>query len=178
MTSIQTRYLFDMSDPCVIQADYVNWRTVVGRKALQLIFEIDISLQGEVLKMLGAPASDKSVPCAIALLNTERAPVAGNGKPDLQAPGDSPPTLSGGVQAKKWSEYSRSQQAAILCGDPDFQRYFGAKNEKEAATSLRFHFRIKSRSELDAFERITQWDEFVALYHMHRDKFSPLRGAK
>ncbi len=167
-----------MSDPCVIQADYVNWRTVVGRKALQLIFEIDISLQGEVLKMLGAPASDKSVPCAIALLNTERAPVAGNGKPDLQAPGDSPPTLSGGVQAKKWSEYSRSQQAAILCGDPDFQSYFVARDAKDCASKIREHFRIASRKDLDEVARWASWDEFVALYNLHRDKFSPLRGAK
>lgn len=140
---------------CVIQADYVNWRTVVGRKTLQLIFEIDISQQGEVLKLLGPPASDKSVPCAIALL-------------DLNKPEGQESEANG--SPKKWSELARSQQASILGGDPDFQRYFRCENGLDAANKIRDHFRIKSRKELDIPENHARWDEFVAIYNMKRAK--------
>lgn len=178
-----------MTKLCGIDADYVNWRPVTGRKVLTLTFEVDISRQEEVLRYLGAPASDKSIPCAIALLDMKSAcaPVA-DGKPDLKALSDSlaKRVLTEGVQPdgsyrqvsvangipKKWNDYARSQQAYILCRDPDFCRYFCAESGSETATiaKLRTHFKIGSRGDLDKPENHERWDEFVALFHLHRDR--------
>jgi hypothetical protein len=165
-----------LSQPRVITADYVNWRTVTGRKALQLIFEIDISKQEEVLKMLGAPSCDSSRPCAIALLNN---PVAQAGSEQAaynrQVAGSNPAGVTtsqaeGGSPKKSWSEYTRSQQAAILCGDSTFQQYFKASDAIDCDDKLKEHFRIASKRQLDKDENHVRWDEFVALYNMHRDR--------
>lgn len=150
---------------CVIQADYVNWRTVVGRKCLQLIFEIDISQQGEVLRLLGAPASDKSVPCAIALLDLKP-------KAEGQAPlGAAPP--------KKFYELPASQQCAIICADPEFWRYYRCADEADATQQIKAHLRIKSRKELDTDPvSAERWSQMLALFRLHQQRVSPLRGAK
>jgi hypothetical protein len=141
----------------VIQADYVNWRTVVGRKSLQLIFEIDISLQGEVLEMLGPPRTDVSVPCAIALLDMKKVKAEGQAEQSEAAP-----------PKKPWSEYSRSQQAAILCSNPDFWRYFATDDEDDTVRCLKKQLRIVSRKELDSDpEAGKRFDELVALYNLH-----------
>lgn len=147
-----------MSEPCIIQADYVDWRTVKGRKSLQLIFEVDLARQTEVLGYLGAPRSDASIPCAIALLDLKAI------KAEPQA------SEAGGSPKKHWSEYARSQQAAILCHDKDFWRYFKCVDEHTARAGLYEHFRISSRSELDRPENAARWDEFVALFHLHCDR--------
>lgn len=157
-----------------IDAEYVNWRTVIGRRVLQLVFEIDIARQQEVLTMLGTPTVGESKWVAIALLDTElvrerpspptntngEREVSGSASTSLQAEGGSP---------KKWSEYNRSQQGAILCGDPEFWKYFET-TEKYAAQALRMHFRINSRKDLDLPENHARWDEFVALYNLHRER--------
>lgn len=146
----------------VIQADYVNWRTVVGRKTLQLIFEIDISAQGEVFEMLGPPRTDVSVPCAIALLDMKKVKVEGQAEQSEAA-----------TPKKPWSEYSRSQQAAILIGDPAFRAYFCGRDgidQDSCDSSLKRHFRIASKRELDDAANHAQWDEFVALFKLHRDR--------
>lgn len=147
-----------MSDLRGIEADYVNWRTVTGRKALQLVFEVDISRQEEVLKMLGAPSSDTSKPCAIALLDmkavkAESQESAANGHP------------------KKWSEYPRSQQCAILCSDEDFQRYFGTVDGAQCDRMLKAQLRIASKRELDTdADAGKRFDEVCAIYNLHRDR--------
>lgn len=143
----------------VIQADYVNWRTVVGRKTLQLIFEIDISLQGDVLEMLGPPRTDVSVPCAIALL-------------DMKAvKAESQESVANGHPKKSWPELARSQQAGILCSDEDFQRYFGVSTTLDASAKLKEHFHISSRTVLDSDPEMgPRWDEFVALYRLHCER--------
>lgn len=76
----------------------------------------------------------------------------------------------GGPHKKAWSDYTRSQQAAILCRDPAFQRYFVARDEADTASKLREHFRIGSRKDFDDPARWASWDEFVALYNLHRDR--------
>jgi hypothetical protein len=104
-------------------------------------------------KLGGFPQPGSNRWCAIALL-------------DLKTEGQA----EGGSPKKSWSEYPRSQQAAILCGDPDFWRYFICSSQDDATKRLKEHFRITSRKELDDPQAHGLWDEFVALYHMHRDR--------
>lgn len=71
---------------------------------------------------------------------------------------------------KPWSEYTRSQQAYLLCKDPEFWRYFGAANEINCDGKLKLHFRIASKSDLDKPGNFKNWDEFVAIWQMQRPR--------
>lgn len=143
-----------MSQFAGIEADFATWRPVQGRKVLQLVFEVPIENTQLVLDTLGIPQTGQSKWCAIALLN-QKAP-----EPEGQV------SEANGSSKKQWSEYSRSQQAAILCSDEDFQRYIG--NPLNAADWLRAHFRISSRKELDEEKNHGNWDEFVAIYNLRK----------
>lgn len=145
-----------MSEPCVIRADYANWRPVSGRKILQLILEVPIEQTQDVMLKLGVPVPGESKWVAVALLQ----PVAEGQAEQSEA---APPK-------KQWSEYTRSQQAAILIQDPEFCSYFKAANPINCDGKLKLHFRIASKRELDDEINHAGWDEFVALYHMHRDR--------
>lgn len=165
-----------MTDLCAIQADYVNWRPVNGRKVLQLVFEVPLESTHDVLTKLGTPTPGESKWVAIALLDLKRKPgIIDQRFPSGITPQDTPfmqkVQVEGG-SPKKWNDYARSQQAYILCRDPDFCRYFGADGGSETATSakLRTHFKIGSRGDLDKPENHDRWDEFVALFHLHRDR--------
>jgi hypothetical protein len=149
---------------CIIQADFSSFRPVNGRRILQLVFEIPIENGEEALRMLGMPRPGENRWCAIALLDLKPKQAEGqvseaNGSP------------------KKWSEMKRSQQAWLLCEDPAFWSYFDVKTEdtiidtaRTAATKLRAHFHLRTRSELDLPENHARWDEFVALWNLHRQK--------
>lgn len=73
---------------------------------------------------------------------------------------------------KPWSEYSRSQQAAILNSDPLFQQYFKAADHVACNEKLKQHFRITSKRELDNPFYHEKWDEFVALYKLHEQRYA------
>lgn len=144
-----------MTDHCIIKADFCNFRPVAGRKVLQLYFEVPMEEGDEALKRLGGmPQPGSSRWCAIALLNDK--PV----EPSAQA------ERSEAAPKKAWSEYARSQQAALLLRDFDFCRYIGVTDIEDADAFLKRQLRIKSKKELDLPENHARWDEFVAIYKM------------
>lgn len=157
-----------------IEADFATWRPVQGRKVLQLVFEVPIEKTQHVLDMLGIPQPGESKWCAIALLSHRQAVIEGAKQlEELYAPKPAAAKAErseGGSPKKAWSEYSRSQQAAILISDPGFRDYFGCTDPVICDESLKRHFRITSKRELDSEVHQKNWDEFVALYHMHRDR--------
>lgn len=165
-----------MSELRGIEADFATWRPVQGRKILQLVFEVPIERTQHVLDMLGIPQPGASKWCAIALLNKElvqdqsSSATNTNGRREGLDSAPAQASEAGGSPKKHWSEYARSQQAAILTGDPDFWRYFHCTDQEDAVKRLKAHFRIASRKELDDPQKHGLWDEFVALYHMHRDR--------
>jgi hypothetical protein len=75
---------------------------------------------------------------------------------------------------KPWSEYSRSQQAAILVNDQAFRDYFCGAGSGEAICdkNLKAHFHITSKRELDDPSNHNRWDEFVALYKLHEQRYA------
>lgn len=79
-------------------------------------------------------------------------------------------SAANGHPKKSWSEFKRSQQAYLLTHDPAFGTYFGADGATPCDAKLKAHFRIEHKSELDDPKNHELWDEFVALYHMHRDR--------
>lgn len=164
-----------MTELCAIEADYVNWRPVNGRKVLQLVFEVPLELTHDVLTRLGTPTPGESKWCAIALLDPDapakptQAVIDGQKQIDeLYRPKGQ---AEGGSPKKAWNEYKPSQQITILCGDEAFQRYFGARNEDEALATVKEQLRVKSRREIDREPGNTaRWNEMHALYNLHRER--------
>lgn len=148
-----------MTDRCILQADFSSFRPVSGRRVLQLVFEIAIENGEEALKMLGMPIPGEHRWCAIALL-------------DLSKPKTEAQVSEANASPKKWAEYKPSQQAYLICRDPDFWRYAGVKDEASAAEWLCSQLRMESRSELDGDIHLeARWDEVCALYNLHRQAF-------
>jgi hypothetical protein len=169
-----------MSEPRVIQADYANWRTVAGRKVLQLVFEVPIEQTADVMEKLGVPMPGESKWCAIALL--ENGACAGgnsDGKPrnapkpssasepqnEQNGPTPTPinaRTVTAGTSPKAgedrrpFSALPLSQQAALRCNDLEFQLFAslqpGASERGDIVNFVRSYCGIKSRSELDEQE--------------------------
>lgn len=160
-----------MSEPRVIQADYSNWRTVAGRKVLQLVFEVPIEQTADVMAKLGVPMPGENKWCAIALLDIggcagekdagkhENAPKPSSGSeaPEAQSgPTPTPITAHTAAAGTSLKERERrpfaslplSQQAAIRCQDNDFKLFLHASNAKDAAAKVRGICQVASRSEI------------------------------
>lgn len=164
-----------MSDLRVIQADFANWRPVTGRKVLQLIFEIDISQTGEVLRRLGTPTPGESKWCAIALLEngssasgnvatspkTTQRPSSDTAAPDGHhgetLSHTSASTAETGTSEtldharKRFASLPLTQQAGIRCADVLFREFLKVESESDAADYVRLYCGVASRSELTKF---------------------------
>lgn len=136
-----------MSDPCVIRADYANWRPVAGRKVLQLILEVPLEQTADVMEKLGVPMPGESKWVAVALLESGKPanesedgalksalkPSEGIDAPETQA-GSAPSHTTAITAAAGTSEIRNkerrpfdslplSSQAAILCQDGNFRNW-------------------------------------------------------
>jgi hypothetical protein len=152
-----------------IKATFADWRTVKGRKVLQLIFEVSLEQQGDVLSVLGAPMPDEARWCGIALLAEPVArswghcwdcgyegPDLGSHKctPSQEAPAErvgagdigpepAPPAKTEGVRA--------CLRAVLLCKDERFKRWLMGspiRTKEDTAAGMRACLDIASRSEI------------------------------
>lgn len=142
-------------EPRVIQADFVSFRSIQGRKVLQLVLETDITNTVEVMTKLGAPNHGESVSVAVALLNKELAQeqtspavVSNSGANGKHEGLDNAPATK-----RKFSELPLSQQAGIRCAEPQFWRYLGVGSEASAKAQVRIRCGVESRSQLDSEQR-------------------------
>lgn len=154
-----------MADEAIIEAEYVEWKMVKTRKALQLIFEVPLELQAKVQDALGTPMPDVSTPVAIARLRLRPAIV--EEQPVIEHQPEPP------IRRSK----SLAQIAGILCSSGSFQKFAGAKTEQEAADYIRGHCGVASRAEIDASENATRiFKEIKAEYDFWMaapDAYSP-----
>lgn len=147
--------------PAAISADFADFRQVKSRKVAQLIFEVPLEQLPEVMEVLGWPRPDGNIPVGIARLVAEIGPDSRGGSNTTQ--GGSPQSASGEGQDIRRT-YARSEMAAILSRDAQFQEWFNSQydfgdNPIIPATAdqayiltnarLKLNLRIKSRSELD-----------------------------
>jgi hypothetical protein len=126
-----------MSDLAAIRATFSDFKVVRGRKVAQLVFETPIEEADAALVTLGGlpnPASERWV--AIALLVPEAA------ERGAQIAKDRRPFAS----------LPYSQQAALKCSDPDFQRFLKVKTSEAAAEIVRDRCHVQSRSEIGQTE--------------------------
>jgi hypothetical protein len=119
-----------------IKATFSDWRTVKGRKMLQLVFEVPLEQQGDVLTYLGAPNPSDPQWCGIAMLAAEKpAPVE---------------------KAKRtFAELRPSQQAGIRCNDKSFWRFaetvdgYPCITPESAGSFVRKQCGVVTRADLD-----------------------------
>lgn len=171
-----------MSEPRVIQATFSDWRTVKGRKVLQLIMEVRLEDQGEVLKMLGPPDSVGSKWCAIALLDMERAAngsAAEGHASAADAMADPAPRSGSGsrpersaTQRRKFTDMSLPEQCGTRCSDYRFERFLLDEYastmdafENDVAQAVRHLLCVKSRAELStSHDAANKWRNLDAEY--------------
>jgi len=175
-----------LSEPRVIQADYSNWRTVAGRKVLQLVFEVPIEQTADVMAKLGVPMPGENKWCAIALLDTT-ACASGNGDGKHgNAPKQSNVSEAGESQSgnsvtpinartavagtsprererKRFASLPLSQQAAIRCQDNDFKLFLNASNAEDAAVKVRSLCGVSSRSELNELKNMASREAWFGI---------------
>lgn len=121
-----------MTDAAIIEAEYVEWKMVKTRKALQLIFEVPLEKQALVQAALGTPMPDTSTPVAIARLN-------------LAALTQAEPEQ---IEAPRRSK-SLAQVAGILCNTGSFRKFIRVETVDQAADYIRAHCGVSSRSNID-----------------------------
>jgi hypothetical protein len=127
-----------------IKATFADWRTVKGRKVLQLIFEVSLEQQGDVLSVLGAPMPDEARWCGIALLAgpSQEVPAERVGAGDI-GPEPAPPAKTEGVRA--------CLRAVLLCKDERFKRWLMGspiRTKEDTAAGMRAYLGVASRSEI------------------------------
>jgi hypothetical protein len=145
-----------MTNLAVIKATFSDWRTVKGRKQLQLIFEVPLEQQSDVLARLGAPNSENPLWCAIAMLTKE-------------ATEPKPVDVSKSERGKEqYRQKDAMEQAAIraciLCEDLKFKLWASKRavpGITDTASWLRFTLNIHSRNEISNDQRA--YDAFLAL---------------
>lgn len=145
-----------MSEPAAILATFSDWRTVKGRKCLQLIFEVPVEQTQDVLTKLGAPMPHEDRWCAIGLYV----------KP--------PQEKAEPKDRRKFSELPLSQQVALRCRDKQFQDWLVEigcvedPSEDWAADFVRAHCDVKSRADIEGNQYATErWHLMESNYQQY-----------
>ena len=145
-----------MSEESAILAQFSDWRTVKGRKVLQLIFEVPLEEQAKVLTHLGAPMPLADLWCGIARVarkgkagETGAAPVVSGSS---MAASDETPPAGNSKPKRRWQDMPPSQRAALLTKDGRFWAYLESQGflgtELAADGFIKSHCGIQSKGEL------------------------------
>lgn len=151
-----------MSDLAVIRATFCDWRTVKGRKQLQIILEVPLEQQQDVLTRLGAPDPSNPKWVAVALLDLSSPP---------KAEANAAKSQQGKDRYRKMPEWERaSTRAVLLCKDEAFQRWALNSDLKGVTAETREYLTsgwvkdtlgIKSRK--DIASEVRAYGAFIAL---------------
>ena len=133
-----------MTDLAATKGQFCDFRTVKTRKVAQFIFEVPIEEANQALQALGG-IPDPTDPPWVAIAR-------------LQEPEGEPEVPNTTTKEKgRWHELRPSAQAAIRCHERAFWRFLGAEfkgghpvSEEGAASLVRMHCKVNSRSLLDA----------------------------
>lgn len=139
-----------MSAPAAISGDFCTFRHVQGRKVLQIVIEVPAEAASAVFATLGMPGSGAGIPVGIARLN-----------PEHVTPDSDTTSSQTGPTRRTFSELPYAQQAAIRCGEEQFQQFLinnktgsaGAwRSEKPraevAAMAVRYLCEVPSRKDI------------------------------
>lgn len=145
-----------MSEPAAFRATYSDFRLIKGRKVVQFVFEVPIEESNKAFQALGGmPDPGSSVWCAVARLVN----------PTEETSHKSPPSPEPAMRKKSWHEMEPSQQAGVLCADASFMKFLKVEYEESAASVVRRHCRVTSRSDIKAGTAAAKiWKDLVYDY--------------
>lgn len=146
-----------MSDDCVIEGDYADFKIVRTRQVCQIVVEVPIEKAGEVSRLLGFPLPGTNTRCAVVRLNL---PGAGASTAARERVGDASTREDEDRVVAVASSPTRtnSQRAFNLLRNSDFRRFVSAlvgdkpptvTTEDQADRNLKKHFGISSKAQLD-----------------------------
>jgi hypothetical protein len=149
--------------PAVIEATFCGFRTVGGRKQLQLTFEVPIEHSAKVLHALGSPDAVDPSWVAIALLDKQ-----------LMKAQDATAPVSTKPDKRNWNELAPATQAGIRCSEIIFQQFLrerrpqawrinerqGREPDEVAADVVRHECSVSSRADFaNNPHAARRWDE-------------------
>jgi hypothetical protein len=137
--------------PAAISGSLVAMRNVGTHKSVALTIHVPEELGEQIVAAFGWPTSASPVPVAVARLNVHEKVDA---RPaDVHEKVDKPP--------RRFSELPPSQQAALKCQEPAFQRFVSEltgqpPNESYTTPAMRRLLNVNSRSVLDTDPAATE----------------------
>ena len=161
-----------MSKPAVISGVYVDCKFMPGLKSARIAIDIPIEHSNEFLRMFGAP--DRANPVAVAIARLD---VGALNAPSVPEKAVEPAPIVDPKRKRSIRDYSRSQQAGMLCdGNTDFRLWL--TDNKIAVTTLtslladsvlKTKLGISSKRELDENpEKGEEWDRMLTSFeHRH-----------
>ena len=86
----------------------------------------------------------------------------------VQTPTDASGAVSTTRLPRAWQDMTLSAQAGIRCGEPEFQKWIGAKDAAEAAVKVRVNCGVDSRRRLnEGGDGATRWRAMDATYQRY-----------
>ena len=155
-----------MSDDCVIEGDYADFKIVRTRQVCQIVVEVPIEKAGEVSRLLGFPLPGTNTRCAVVRLNL---PGAGASTAARERVGDEDRVVAGATSPTR----TNSQRAAFLLTNPDFRRFLSAlrgdnpptvTSEEQANRNLKAWLGIASKTALDDPDWAESWDSILGRF--------------
>lgn len=139
-----------MSAPAAIQGTFADFKIVRGRKVAVLCIEVPLETADAALAALGGiPNASSENWVAVARLNNDVVKPAQSDNANVVKP------------PRRFSELPPSQQAALKCNDPAFQRFVSEltgqpPNESYTTPAMRRLLNVNSRSVLDTDPAATE----------------------
>lgn len=176
-----------MIKPAAFFGSYVDAKFMRGLKVMRVSVDVPIEKSGEFIELFGVPDGANPVPVALARLVSAPSGAEGNGLGVSDAPAaigtHAEPAKDQDKPRTPFKDLPRSQQAAIKCQDPEFQKwvystiiaprvvgepiaFFDDEPAEWTNQTIKSYLGIKSKTELDqegpkalAFDRlITDFD--------------------
>src|SRR3990167_1398519 len=157
-----------MNKTAAFGAEYVDWKLVKTRAAIQIVFEIPLEAADHAYRVLGGmPDNSKSRWFGIARMEHDEQPKAGSSKgrtSDFESENEG----SNPSPAAKWSTLTPAQQAGILCNDPAFEKFMSEVHNfthADVPLMVRQHCNVDSRKDIlpDSYAG-RRWRELVSDY--------------
>lgn len=148
------------AEKSVFSGDYTDIRFVKSRKVAQIVMEIPIEQATAFVAAFGAPDPSTGIPVAIARLGPLGKEMA-----------KQPPSAYDKPK-RSWDQIQRSQQAALMCGDPEFDGFLdktwpSLKAMKSTADKVRHLCIVVSRADLDKDSvAADRWDKLFSDFQL------------
>ncbi len=152
-----------MSEAAAIKATWATYKPVPTRNCLQLVLEVPLEQQADVFKKLGYPVPGSETWVGVALLrsSTDKPAAPEKGSPEKGK--------------RRFDDFPRSQQAALMCDRADFQKWLGAISSISAAEVVREQCAVRSRAEFDG-SAAEDWDRLLAKFYSDSGQMAEVRG--